>query len=134
MAQRQRNPRLEGLHALGEILLARYDGTSFSADVWNTMGFNDCPPEEFAELDAAEIAAERGAIVALKNGPRHWVLDAIEASIREHAETTKFGSLEMFLAATVDFGSTPPSPEPYTDRGVARDTVFEWAAGARGTS
>ncbi|MGD0085205.1 MAG: hypothetical protein ABSD78_18750 [Acidimicrobiales bacterium] len=130
MAEPARN-RIDGLWGVryGEILLARFDGTSFSAEVWNTMGFNDCPPTEFAELDARAIAAERCALVALKNGPRHWVLDAIEAQMRETAPTTKFGTLEMFLAATVDFGSTPPSPIAYTERSVARDTVFEWAAG-----
>jgi hypothetical protein len=130
MAEPTRN-RINGLRGAryGEILLASFDGTSFSAEVWNTMGFNDCPPTEFAELDAKAIAAERGALVALKNGPRHWVLDSIEAQIRETAPTTKFGTLEMFLAATVDFGSTPPAPVAYTERRVARDTVFEWAAG-----
>lgn len=123
--------RVEGLRGVryGEVLLARYDGDSFSAEVWNTMGFNDCPPADFAELDEAAIAAESGALVALKNGPRHWVLDAIESKIRDCAPTTKFGTLEMFLAASVDFGPTPPSPLPYVERRVTRDTVFEWATG-----
>ena len=113
----------------GEVLLVRTDGTSFAADVWNTMGLNDCPPAAFAELDAAAIAAEHGALLALLNGPRHWVLDAIESSMRESAPTTKFGTLEMFLAATIDFGTALPAPGAYLERRVARDTVFEWSAG-----
>jgi hypothetical protein len=122
--------RVEGLRGVryGEILLVRTDGASYRADVWNTMGFNDCPPEAFAELDAAAIAAEQGALLALKNGPRHWVLDAIEAQIRESALTTKFGTLEMFLAATIDFGPSLPEPGGYVERHVARDTIFEWSA------
>ncbi len=123
--------RVEGLRGVryGEVLLLRSDGSGYRADVWNTMGFNDCPPEAFAELDAAAIAAEHGALLALKNGPRHWVLDAIEAQIRESAPTTKFGTLEMFLAATIAFGPTLPDPGGYVERHVARDTVFEWSAG-----
>jgi hypothetical protein len=130
MAEPQRN-RIEGLRGVryGEVLLLRTDGATFAADVWNTMGFNDCPPAAFAELDAAAIASEHGALLALKNGPRHWVLDAIEASMRETAPTTKFGTLEMFLAATVNFGPSLPDPGGYVERRVARDTVFEWAAG-----
>jgi hypothetical protein len=122
--------RTEGLRGVryGEVLLLRSDGTSYQADVWNTMGFNDCPPEAFAELDATAIAAEHGALLVIKNGPRHWVLDAIEAQIRESAPTTKFGTLEMFLAATIDFGPTLPDPGGYVERHVARDTVFEWSA------
>jgi len=130
MAEPQRN-RIEALRGVryGEILLLRTDGSSYVAEVWNTMGFNDCPPPEFAELDAPAIATERGALLAIKNGPRYWVLDAIEASMREAAPTTKFGTLEMFLAATIDFGPTLPDPGGYVERRVARDTVFEWAAG-----
>jgi hypothetical protein len=104
------------------------DGTTFRADVWNTMGLNDCPPAEFEELVADEIAASSGAVIALKNGPRHWVLDAIEGTGRAAAPTTKFGTLEMFLAATIDFGTELPTPGAYVERRVARDTVFEWAA------
>ena len=123
--------RVEGLHDVryGEVLLVRTDGSSYAADVWNTMGLNDCPPAAFAELDAAAIAAEHGALFALLNGPRHWVLDAIESSMRESAPTTKFGTLEMFLAATIDFGTALPAPGAYVERHVARDTVFEWSAG-----
>ena len=93
------------------------------------MGFNDCPPDAFAELDPTAIAAEQGALLAIKNGPRHWVLDAIEAQMRASAPTTKFGTLEMFLAATIELGSTLPEPGGYVERRVARDTVFEWSAG-----
>lgn len=123
--------RVEGLRGVryGEVLLLRSDGASYRAEVWNTMGFNDCPPAAFAELDAAAIATEHAALLALKNGPRHWVLDAIESQIRESAPTTKFGTLEMFLAATIDFGPTLPDPGGYVERRVARDTVFEWSAG-----
>lgn len=129
MTEPQRN-RIEGLRGVryGEVLLLRADGSTYSAEVWNTMGFNDCPPEAFAELDAPAIASEHGALLTLKNGPRHWVLDAIESSMRETAPTSKFGTLEMFLAATIDFGAELPDPGGYVERHVARDTVFEWAA------
>jgi hypothetical protein len=124
--------RVEGLRGVryGEVILVRAADGRFFADVWNTMGFNDCPPAAFAELDATSIAQEHGALLTLLNGPRHWTLDAIEASIREHADTAKFGSLEMFHAATIDFGTELPTPGGYVERRVARDTVFEWAGGA----
>lgn len=123
--------RVDGLRGVryGEVLLVRLDGERFRAEVWNTMGFNDCPPDAFAELDPFAIAAEHGAVAAIKNGPRHWVLDAIEAGIREQAPTAKFGTLEMFLAATIELGAEFPTPGAYLERRVARDTVFEWAAG-----
>jgi hypothetical protein len=122
--------RVEGLRGVryGEILLVHADGQTVHADVWNTMGLNDCPPSEFDGLDADEIATSSGALFALKNGPRHWVLDAIEGTGRASAPTTKFGTLEMWLAATIDFGAELPIPGAYLERGIARDTVFEWCA------
>jgi hypothetical protein len=122
--------RVEGLRGVryGEVLLVHTDGTSFLAEVWNTMGLNDCPPAEFEALDADEVAANSAALFAIKNGPRHWTLDAIEGGGRADAPTSKFGTLEMWRAATIDFGSELPAPGAYVERGVARDTVFEWAA------
>ncbi len=122
--------RVEGLRGVryGEILVVHADGQRFRADVWNTMGLNDCPPSEFELLDADEIATSNRAVLALKNGPRHWVLDAIEGTGRASAPTARFGTLEMWLAATIDFGAVLPTPGAYLERGVARDTVFEWYA------
>jgi hypothetical protein len=130
MTTTERN-RVEGLRGAryGEILLVHTDGTTFRADVWTTMGLSDCPPSEFAELDAGEIAASSGAALVLKNGPRHWVLDSIEGTGRESAPTMKFGTLEMWRAATIEFGTDLTAPGGYVERRVARDTVFEWAAG-----
>ena len=124
--------RVEGLRGLryGEVILVRHDGGTFQADVWNTMGLNDCPPTEFGALDPDEIALANGALLAMKNGPRHWVLDAIEGAGRSTAATNKFGTLEMWHAATIDFGAEPPVPGGYVERRVARETVFEWSAGA----
>jgi hypothetical protein len=45
------------------------------------------------------------------------------------APVTVFGTLEMFLGATVDLGAGLPSTTPYTQRPVARDTVFYFDAG-----
>jgi hypothetical protein len=125
----QRN-RVEGLRGTryGEILLVHVDGAAFHADVWTTMGLSDCPPLEFADLDVEGITASAGAVLGLKNGPRLWVLDAIEGGGREAAPTAKFGTLEMWRAATIDFGTALPTPGAYLERRVARDTVFEWAA------
>jgi hypothetical protein len=101
----------------------------FSLAVWNSMGHSECPPDQWAAIDAAAVAKENNALIALKNGPRHWTLDRIEATMQLTAPVTKFGEIEMFLGATVDLGTTPPSQTPYTGRNVKRDTVFHFDAG-----
>lgn len=113
-----------------EVLLLNTTEDGNEADVWNTLGENDCPQADWDALDAAAIAEERGAVLALKNGPRYWTLDAIVSDIRAGAPTTTFGRLGMFRAATVSLGEELPSQTPYVGRSVVRETIFRFRAGA----
>ncbi len=112
-----------------EVLLLNKGADGFSAEVWNSMGMSDCPKDQWDALDATAIAAERGATAALLNGPRFWTLDSIDTDLRKGAPETTFGQIGMFRAATVDLGPNLPSQTPYTERPVARETVFGFDAG-----
>lgn len=125
-------PRVEGLRGdrYCEVLLARVIDGRLNAEVWNTYTLNDCPPEEWAAMDPAAIKEERGVNAALLNGPRYWLMDAIEKKPSGPRQETTFGTIKMFLAATVDLGPIPPNLAPYTDRHVDRNSVFEFSKGA----
>ncbi len=129
---REDMPVKEGLRNVryGEVLLLREEDGAFRAEVWNTLGMNDCPQAEWEALDATAIAEERGALLALLNGPRFWVLDSIRSNIRAQAPETTFGGLGMFRAAVIDFGTEPPVLGSYIDRSIVRDTVFGFARGS----
>ena len=122
--------RLENLRNVryGEFLFVHKDDEGFYADVWNTMGFNDCPPEEFRAVDLDAETKRLGALVGFANGPRFWTFDALGAGMRETAPVETFGTLQMFLAATVRFGDTPPASLKYVERYVNRDNYWEFAA------
>ncbi len=124
--------RVEGLRGgrYCEVLLARIVDGRLNAEVWNTYGLNDCPPDAWSALDAEAIKTEREVIAALLNGPRYWLMDAIERKPTGERQETTFGTLEMFLAATVDIGPIPPNLAPYTERKVSRGAIFEFSAGA----
>lgn len=130
-AQRADTPTKDGLYDVRycEVLLLRSTGGEFSAEVWNTLGENDCPQAEWAALDAAAIKSERGALAAILNGPRYWVLDSITSNIRKDAPETTFGALGMFQAAVIDFGTEAPSQTPYVERSILRETVFGFRKG-----
>lgn len=113
-----------------EVLLLRDGDDGFTAEVWNTMGMSECPQDQWEALDAEAIAAERDAVVALLNGPRYWTLDSIDTDLRQGAPETTFGEIGMFQAATVALGEELPSQTPYTERPVARETVFGFDAGS----
>ena len=125
-------PRVEGLRGKRycEVLLLRIIEGRLNAVVWNSFGLNDCPDAAWKALDPAAIKAERGVLAALLNGPRYWLMDAIEKKPGGERQESDFGSIRMFNAATVDLGPPPPNLAPYTERVVARETVFEFAKGS----
>ena len=115
----------------GEVLLlSQGDDGSFTADVFNTLGLNDCPQEAWAALDAAAIAAERGALHVMLNGPRYWTLDTIVPLAERERVLDRFGDLDMFLAATVDLGKELEVGGSYLDRSIVRETIFRFKEGS----
>jgi hypothetical protein len=101
-----------------------------TAEVWGTQGLNDCPQAEFEAIDLATAAAELQASIALRNGPRYWVLDSIAANqLAGSGEIRDFGGIEMRSLALVDLGPGVPSRSPYRENAVRRDTEFVFDAG-----
>ncbi|MEM6108564.1 hypothetical protein AAHS21_20370 [Mycobacterium sp. 050272] len=111
----------------GEVLLVEVGESGPQATVYNSFPLNDCPAELWSKLDAAAIAAEHGAAAALLNGPRYWLMNAIDKQADGPQERKTFGGIEMIKQATVALSSM--NPAPYTVNEVTRDTVFVFNAG-----
>lgn len=115
----------------GEIIVLRKGDENFFAEVWNTMGYNDCPPDVFNAIDPNEAARQRDGIFTMKNGPRFWTFDTIESDPDNgwlQAPTETFSGLTMFLAATIQFGPELPERGPYLGVDVHRDNYWEFDA------
>ena len=78
-------------------------------------------------LDAQAIAAENGAAMALLNGPRYWLMNAIEKEQQGPQIIKTFGGIEMIMQAMVLLSSM--NPAPFTVNKVSRHTVFVFNAG-----
>src|SRR5690348_2528874 len=111
----------------GEVLLVTVGDTGPEATVYNTFPLNDCPSELWNTLDADAIAAENGAVAALLNGPRYWLMSSIGKANRESMARKTFGGLEMNRQATVRLDSM--NPTPYGVNKVDRKAVFTFDAG-----
>ena len=111
----------------GEVLLVTPGEAGPQATVFNSFPLNDCPPELWSALDPQAIAAENGAATALLNGPRYWLMNAIEKEKRGPQITKTFGGIEMIQQAMVLLSSM--NPAPYTVNKVGRNTVFVFNAG-----
>ena len=111
----------------GEVLLVRNGPNGPEATVYNTFPLNDCPAELWEKLDAQAIAADNGAVAALLNGPRYWLMSSIGKRGREALERKTFGGIEMIRQATVQMASM--NPAPYHVNRVDRKAVFTFDAG-----
>ena len=70
--------------------------------MFNTFGLNDCPPEAWSQLNAAALVKQLGADRVLLNGPRHWVLNQIEAGgTTQSGRIVQFGALQLILAGLI---------------------------------
>ncbi|MEH6569700.1 MAG: hypothetical protein V7709_11520 [Halioglobus sp.] len=119
-----------------EVLLASPDGSQLRADVYNSLGLNLCPQEQWDRLDSEAIAQEFGATRALLNGPRFWVLDSIVSNSPppEQPVIGLFGDIEMRLVASVllpvdGLDANIGGDAAYRVAEVSRDTIFSYVAG-----
>jgi len=111
----------------GEVLLVAVGESGPEAAVYNTFPLNDCPAQLWDKLDAEALAKENGAVAALLNGPRYWLMSSIDKVATGPQETRTFGGIEMIRQATVQLASQ--NPAPYSVNKVARHTVFHFDAG-----
>jgi hypothetical protein len=113
----------------GEVLLVTLtDDGDVVADVFNTYPFNDCPAEQWEQLDTAKISADSGVTAALLNGPRYWLIDGVEPPAGE-PEIRDFGGITMAKRATLELGPLSDAGVPYVVHAVNRRTVFMFSAG-----
>jgi hypothetical protein len=97
------------------------------AAVYNSFPLNDCPAQLWDRLDAEAIAKEHGAVAALLNGPRYWLMSGIEKHAAGPQETATFGGIDMIQQAVVQLSSM--NPAPYGVNKVDRKAIFIFAAG-----
>lgn len=122
------------LHAAGvfgkrycELLLVHPTKHGLLADVYNTFGLNNCPPGAWKAVDTNAVAKAEHAIVALRNGPRFWLMNDIYKLQPGPRVIRNLGGVRMAEVATV--AVDPANIAPYTVHRVDRATVWVFKAG-----
>ena len=116
----------------GEFLFATLSDTSLTAEVWGTQFINDCPQDLWDAVDTDLLAQERGATVAIRNGPRNWVIDTLgKDGGAPEMVLENFQGLEMRHIATVTFPLESLQGGGYAESSVDRQTIFTWVKGRR---
>jgi hypothetical protein len=113
-----------------ELLFLRATETGLQATVYGTQGLSYCPEADWQSIDVAAEAVEMNAIIALRNGPRGWLVDKVVKNDIDASERRAFGTLEMNRLAVVDISDPSKVGQPYTWQEVDRRTIFTFAAGS----
>jgi hypothetical protein len=115
-----------------EVIPVYREWFSLKAEVFNTLGLNDCPQDLWAKITTDAMKTQTGAVSVALNGPRAWAMDEIvgRGATAEGKQVT-FGGIPMIQRATlslsanqVSSGKTPV----YQEQTVDRDSVYVYLA------
>jgi len=116
-----------------EVIPSVQNGSTVTSYIYNTLGFNNCPPGKWNKLTESEVNQEFGSQKAQLNGPRHWVLDHIQStgSATSTGKAFTFGGIEMGLDGTLTTptGQSTVGEQAYVVNKVNRDTIWTYDAG-----
>jgi len=120
-------------HGQCEILLINKDSGILNAQVYNTTGLNNCPPDQFDQIALKQLAQETGAYMVWKNPRRVWVVDNLTLSLI--GEPRVFGGLQFNYIANMQMPpgfvpSTGQSAYAYQPLKIPRVCRFEYLKGS----
>lgn len=116
-----------------EVLPIYLNGFSLKAEVFNTLGLNNCPPELWSQLSQDAVKKQTGALSVELNGPRAWAMDEIVGrGVSSEGKQASFGGIPMIQRATVflSLGTVMSGQSPhYQKQTVDRNTSYIYQAG-----
>ena len=110
-----------------EILLVTRHGLSATAAVYNTLGLNDCPEQQWKALDPDQLKRENNAYMVVMNGPRFFIMD--RNALRNPGPTRSFDGLQAKLLAQVEVQKNSSKRLPYVENTVDRESQYVYEAG-----
>lgn len=105
-----------------------------TAHVYNTLGWNDCPTEEWNALTEQQVNLEFHSFASSLNGPRFWVVDHVEgAGDTAEGGTFTFGGIKMSLRGMLEtpIGEPLVGEQYYVPNEVNRETTYTIHPGER---
>lgn len=112
-----------------EILLVSPGSDGLTAEVFNTYPLNDCPTESWNSLDTKAIAKAEGVPIAIANGPRFWLMNAVAKADASEVFEKTFGTLAMNRYANVFIGTPADVAKSYLPHAVNRRAAFTFNKG-----
>jgi haloalkane dehalogenase len=109
-----------------EILVAKRQGLSATALVYNTLGLNDCPEAKWSALKADKLKNELRATMVILNGPRYFIMD--RNALANPGNVATFDGLEARLLGQLEIKKRQDRT-PYTEHTVDRQNQYVYDQG-----
>ncbi len=109
-----------------EILVVTRHGLSATAAVYNTLGLNDCPEQQWKALDPDQLKKENNAYRVIMNGPRYFMMD--RNALRNPGPTRNFDGLQARLLAQIEVEKNSKRL-PYVENTVDRESQYVYEPG-----
>jgi haloalkane dehalogenase len=113
-----------------EIFLANGSLSLITLDVYNTLGLNDCPNDQWKALKPDALKKEFHARQVVMNGPRYFMMDTIAE--QSSGQVQSFDGLQARKVATFQMhpsGLGGRGKPPYTEQAINRDTDYTFDKG-----
>jgi hypothetical protein len=117
-----------------EIIPVTRDKNTNKAEIYNTIGINNCPEDEWSGVTEDAVDKAYGSQSAKLNGPRYWVLNEIQGEgFTAGGPTYVFNGITMAKRGENDtkLRDSTVGSSFYTPNTVQRDTVFTYSAGTK---
>lgn len=116
-----------------EVLPVYRNGSELTAEVFNTLGLNDCPQDLWEKLNVDDLKKQTGAVAVNLNGPRAWAMDTIIGrGVSALGKQATFGGITMIQRATLKLSIDTlraGQPTAYQEQPVDRDSTYVYRAG-----
>ncbi|WP_127088700.1 hypothetical protein [Aquabacter cavernae] len=113
-----------------EILPVTLTLSGLKAEVYNTIGYDDCPQAAWSALSEKALRKQFGAVTVILNGPRHFLMDKIiPKGATAAGKVITFDGITLESRAELSLSLFELLEKPYGEHIVDRETVYRFDAG-----
>ncbi|MFK8253702.1 hypothetical protein [Ancylobacter terrae] len=113
-----------------ELVAVHVTREGLRADVYNTLGFDDCPADKWDALTRRDLFRQFDTLAVVMNGPRHFIMDGISATgATKTGEVITVGGITMAKRAEVGLSLHQAMGPAYTEQTIDRETTYRFDAG-----
>lgn len=113
-----------------EVLPITLSLSGLKAQVFNTIGYGDCPQAQWDGLSESTLRKQFGAVTVMLNGPRYFLMDRIiPKGATAKGEMIELNGIRFESRASVKLSLFELQEKPFSEHTINRETVYQFNAG-----